>query len=224
MRYIQYTSATIRGQVVAQFKSAVDFRNFKQAVRRNLRYVRGTAHEDFLQAVLETSATRRLSPTNKTYFEGLWRAQLGHGLREVEKDGDVYAVPCAHPKSRMKPIPEKVSDGRANPKGITCLYLATDEKTAILEVRPLIGLYVTIAKMEITRPLEIVDCTSAHINMMYRFGVQSIEEVERAVWSDINNAFSEPVERGDDSLDYIPTQILAKLFKCNGPDGIMYKR
>jgi len=61
----------------------------------------------------------------------------------------------------MKPIPEKVSDGRANPKGIDCLYIATDYDTAILEVRPLIGSYVTVAKMEITRPLKIVDFTSA---------------------------------------------------------------
>jgi hypothetical protein len=43
------------------------------------------------------------------------------------------------------------------------------------------------------------------------------------VWTDINSAFSEPVERGDDSLDYVPTQIIAETFKLNGFDGIAYK-
>ena len=62
----------------------------------------------------------------------------------------------------MKPDPDKVSDGRANPRGIACLYVCTDYQTAILEIRPLIGSYVTIANMEINRNLEIVDCTSAY--------------------------------------------------------------
>lgn len=35
--------------------------------------------------------------------------------------------------------------------------------------------------------------------------------------------FSEPFERGDDSLDYIPTQIVTETFKLNGFDGIAYE-
>jgi RES domain len=206
-----------------QFKAAEDYRNFEHAVRRELRYVRGTAQQDFLQAVLETGRTRRLRLTKDTYLEGLWRAQLGHAWREVEKDGKVHSVPCAHPKSRMKPIPDKVSDGRANPKGIVCLYIATKQETAILEVRPLIGSYVTVSKIEIVKDLEIVDFTSYDINFLNGWSLQSIDDVEKAVWSDINDAFSKPVERSDDSLEYIPTQILSELFKSNGIDGVGYK-
>ena len=132
-------------------------------------------------------------------------------------------LPGPYPKSRMKPIPEKVSDGRANPKGIACLYIATDYDTAILEVRPLIGSYVTVAKMEIMKPLKIVDFTSAYVNFEDRWSVRTIDEVEKAVWSDINDAFSKPAQRSDDSLDYIPTQILSELFKSNGLDGVAYK-
>ncbi len=189
------------GPVMPQFKSAEDYRNFDQAVRRNLRYVRGLAQEDFLQEVLETSPTRRLLLTKDMYPGGLWRAQLGHAWREVEKDGKVHSVPCTYPKSRMKPIPEKVSDGRANPEGIACLYLSTKSETAILEVRPLIGSYVSFAKMIINRDLLIVDCTSQYVEFFYRWSVQSIADVERAVWSDINDAFSKSVQRSEDSLD-----------------------
>lgn len=146
-------------------------------------------------------------------------------LKEVEKDGKIHSVPSPYPKNRMKPEPDKVtvSDGRANPRGIPCLYLTTDYETAILEVRPLIGMYITVAKMELARDLEIIDCTSSYVNFLDRWSVKTIEDIERAVWSDINDAFFKPAQRGDDSLDYIPTQILAELFKCNGLDGIGYK-
>ena len=147
-----------------QFKSVEDYRKFEHAARRELWFVRGTDHEDFLRAVLETSSTRRLPLTKDTYrpYGGVWRAQLGHCWREVEKDGKFHTVPSPFPKKRMKPDPDKVSDGRANPRGIACLYVCTDYQTAILEIRPLIGSYVTIANMEINRNLEIVDCTSAY--------------------------------------------------------------
>ena len=59
--------------------------------------------------------------------------------------------------------------------------------------------------------------------MVDRWSVQRIDQVERVVWSDINDAFSKPVGRSDDSLDYIPTQILSELFKANGIDGVGYK-
>jgi hypothetical protein len=48
------------------------------------------------------------------------------------------------------------------------------------------------------------------------------EERERAVWRDIDRAFSRPVTRCDDTADYAPTQILAELFRENGLDGVAY--
>jgi hypothetical protein len=206
---------------MVRFKSSEDYRNFDRAVRRQLRYVRGVAHDEFLQAVLETAVRRHLS---LTVLEGVWRAQLGNCWRELEKDGKVQRVPCPYPKSRMKPIPEKVSDGRVNPKGIACLYMSTDYNTAIHEMRPPIGSYVTVAEMKIARPSQVVDFTSAMANFEYAWSIgEPFAEFEKAVWSDINDAFSKPVQRSDDDLDYIPTQILSELFKSNGLDGVTYK-
>lgn len=121
------TSASIGSQTMPQFKSAEDYRKFDQAARRELRYVRGNDQEDFLRTVLETSRPRRLSLTNGMYraVGGVWRAQLGHCWNEVEKDGKVHKIPCPFTKKRMKPDPDKVSDGRANPRGIACLYICT---------------------------------------------------------------------------------------------------
>ena len=51
----------------------------------------------------------------------------------------------------------------------------------------------------------------------------SPQEIEKKVWSDINDAFSKPADRGDESVDYVPTQILAEIFKSAGFGGIEYK-
>jgi hypothetical protein len=49
------------------------------------------------------------------------------------------------------------------------------------------------------------------------------EQRESAMWSDIDRAFSEPVIPSDREADYVPTQIIAELFKANGFDGIAYR-
>jgi len=113
----------------------------------------------------------------------------------------------------------------ANPKGITCLYLATKQETAVLEVRPLIGSYVSVAQFKVLKDLRLVDCSAEEIGNLVRFFKKdwTPEDIAKQVWSDINSAFSEPVERGDDSIDYVPTQIITETFKLNGFNGIAYK-
>jgi hypothetical protein len=124
----------------------------------------------------------------------------------------------------MKPLPEKATDGRANPKGIACLYLATHKETATLEIRPLIGSYVSVGQFKVMREVRLVDCSTDRMgNLLFLQDEWTPEEIEKSVWSDINQAFSEPVERGDSSIDYVPTQILAEAFKHHGFDGIAYK-
>ena len=39
----------------------------------------------------------------------------------------------------------------------------------------------------------------------------------------IDRAFATPVSRDEESKEYIPTQIIAELFKSAGYDGIVYK-
>lgn len=51
----------------------------------------------------------------------------------------------------------------------------------------------------------------------------SPKEREEAVWNDIDTAFSTPVTGSDDTADYVPTQIIAELFKDKGFDGLGYR-
>ena len=93
----------------------------------------------------------------------MWRAQLGHQWRKIEQEGVDDEMPTQFSSERMKPIPEKSSDGRVNPKGIVCLYLAPQKETAILEVRPLIGSYVSVAQFEVVKDLNIINCSAPEI-------------------------------------------------------------
>lgn len=199
------------------------FFDFSRSVRREFRYARTAEQTDFLRAVEETSSNRIV-----TLKKGmaLYRAQLGHDWRDEEiAPGEYDQMACAYPVERMKPDADKVGDGRVNAKGILCLYLATNEMTAALESRPLIGSYVSMGLFALNRSVRIVDCSSKLVGMFNRLRTTewSAEDIEKQVWTDINMAFSEPTDRADGAIDYVPTQILAETLKRQGYDGIGYK-
>ena len=196
---------------------------FNRSVRREFRYARTDDQAAFLAAVEESSG-RRVVDMKKGAT--LFRSQLGHDWRRQELAPDYFEdIECAFPPERMKPVVDKVGDGRVNAKGILCLYLATNEVTAALEARPLIGSYLSMGVFTLDRDVRIVDCSDQSKNMFSRFreGEWTDEEIEAQVWIDINMAFSEPTDRSDGSLDYVPTQIIAETLRRQGYDGIGYK-
>jgi hypothetical protein len=217
--------AAERADAVSTFKSCRSFWDFERAVRRQLRFVRTPEQEAFLEAVAETSHGRKHLLKEGTI---LWRARVGHEYREEEgEDGDTFQVECAYYSStEMKPLRGKACDGRVNPKGISCLYLANREETAVSEVRPWIGAYVSVGQFKILRDVELIVCRDRYSDPMHLHfwpPDPTPAEIEKVVWSDIDRAFSEPMTRSDDSADYIATQILSELFKREGFGGVAYR-
>ena len=132
------------------------------------------------------------------------------------------AIPFS--QERMKPIPNMANEARANPKGISCLYGATDKDAAMAEVRPWLGSKISVGQFKIIKDITLVNCSEGHEkNTVFYLKEPTAEKKEEAVWSDIDRAFSNPVTPNDSVADYIPTQIIAELFKNNGLDGIGYK-
>lgn len=203
------------------FSSQAAYLAFECDVRGKTRYVRSPETEKFLKAVDHTSGLRIV-----TLHKGmlLWRAQLGHDLREEGDPGLTVEVPCPYSVSRMKPLLNRATEGRANPKGIPYLYLATTEKAAISEVRPWVGSYVSVGQFEIQRDLKIVNCSLYHSETpWYYFEDVPQDQWERYVWTSIDRAFAAPVTNTDDTADYAATQIIAELFRVSGNDGIAYR-
>ena len=207
--------------MMAGFRSWRSYWNFERDVRRNFRYVLSIENKKFLAAVLATAATRKMILEEQLIF---WRAQLGCRLRKEGQGDEGFETEYAHSPRRMKPLRDRASEGRANPKGIPCLYLATTKETAMSEVRPWIGSYISLAQFKLLRRLEIIDCShnygDSHI---YYFKEPSAENIEKSVWAHIDQAFALPMIGSDDMADYPATQIIAELFKKAGFDGIAYR-
>lgn len=205
------------------FKTWRSFMDFEQYVRRNRRFILDNETTNFLQEVRITATKRRSSIPAGTY---LWRAQHGHSWR-IEQHSDIELdVPAPHKPERMKPLKDRAREGRINPKGIPCLYLATDKPTAIGETRPWVGEHISISQFRIEEELQMIDVTKGNesiLNLKWHFEEPNENEREKSVWSAINWAFSKPTTTNDETADYTATQILAELFKDIGFDGIIYE-
>ena len=155
----------------------------------------------------------------------LCRSQIGEDEGPTkEGDLDTNEQPCALPPARMTPLKNRAMEGRANPKGIPYLYLATDRATAIAESRAGKAEAISVGTFKVKRDLVVIDCSlqSAELLTFY-FEEPSPQKRTAAVWRDIDRAFSQPINRSDDAANYAPTQVLAELFKHNGFDGIYFR-
>ena len=202
---------------MAGFQSWHSYWNFERAVRRDFRYVQSVENEKFLHTVLATAAARKMTLKKQLIF---WRAQLGCRPRKEGQADEVFEHP--HLPDRMKPLRDRASEGRANPKGIPHLYLATTKETAMSEVRPWTGSYISLAQFKLLRRLEIIDCSHNQGHLIY-LEEPSPEDIEKAVWSHIDQAFASPMIDSDNMADYAATQIIAELFKRENFDGIAYR-
>ncbi|MPZ35477.1 MAG: RES domain-containing protein [Rhodospirillales bacterium] len=193
------------------------FQKFSREVALCRRYLRSPGSERFLRAVAAT-CEERLRPV--AAGETFWRAQIGHGWVHDTEAGRRMRGP--HPETRMKPLPDRASEGRINPKGIPCLYFATTREVAMSEVRPWIGSFVSVGRFQTTRGLIVADCSLLHDYVARVAEHPSPAEIEKIVWANIDRAFSRPVTRSDDTAEYAATQVLAELFRAEGYDGVMY--
>lgn len=204
-----------------EFKSWRGFWEFEHATKNRTRYVHAPEVEAFLNTVVQTTEKRVevLAPE-----QILWRAQLGCDWEPIYEQGEyIDDNPTPHPAERMKPLSGRASEGRANPKGIPYLYLATNRDTALAEVRPWIGSFISVGQFKTLRELRLVNCTTDQQASRFYLKEPSAEKREESVWADIDRAFARPVSPSDDIADYVPTQIIAELFKANNFDGVAYR-
>lgn len=213
---------------MSAFESFKAYSEFAFYVRRKCRHVMDDKQRRFLDAIVKT-INKRARRLNKG--KALWRARVGHGTGfeilwgEDDKEIDRIEIEAPLGRKEMIPLEDRAHEGRVNPKGIPCLYCSTDRDTAMTEVRPWIGSYVSVAQFVTVRDLKIVTCIDdQEVDILEAFDEESgtPEKREQHAWGCINNAFSEPVTRGDDVADYAPTQVIAETFRHAGFDGLVY--
>ncbi|MEI5988499.1 RES family NAD+ phosphorylase, partial [Dehalobacter restrictus] len=179
--------------------------DFVDEIKTKNRFHTTTLNKEIFSKVLAVSC--------KEYDEGekFYRARIwtdGHGFT-LDKMGAPPAL--------------KASAGRANPEGISCLYLADAVKTTLHETRA--GVYdcATVGEFILKKKICIVDLTS--IDKISPFLMDDIDLLAANLehLKKIGDEISRPLRRHDSSLDYLPTQYICDYIKSLGYHGIQYK-
>lgn len=148
----------------------------------------------------------------------LFRARVGHHM-------DFSSGPGPLPPHEMgSPPPVMATRGRANPVGISYLYVAEQEDTAIAEIRPLVSSWVTVCTFRAKKRLRVADISQRR-SIDTPFGHRDLLTLVRqtGLLNVLGHELSRPVSPEDSELAYIPTQYLAEVILEAGYDGIRYR-
>jgi hypothetical protein len=126
-----------------------------------------------------------------------------------------------------KPPKKLVLNGRANPIGISYLYVASTINTAISELRGHKEEQVTVAEFEMNDDLELADLRDP-LKTISPFELNDENELE-LIYKNmpflllLGRELSKPVIPREANLEYLPSQYLSELLKHIGFHGIIYK-
>lgn len=192
-----------------------DWEDFCNYLIGENRYVLNDKYKTLTEEILKLGKEREQYLEKDTIF---WRARTSKGLRIV-KDGEIISE--KYTKEEMSAPPKgKAEDGRANPTGISYLYLSENQETAIAEIKPFIGDRITIASFILNKKIKVIDIRKNAPSLLEAIHSKD-ENSFNNLWFGIKMYFSAPFKRGD-SIGYIPTQYIAELFKNNSYDGIIF--
>jgi hypothetical protein len=131
-----------------------------------------------------------------------------------------------YPTSEMSNPPSiKTKGGRANPEGISYLYLSNDLDTTVYETRAYLFDYITIGEFILKEDITVVNLRKPKIfDPLLLADTEDLQDylIHLPFMSHLENELSKPVRRNDNEFDYIPSQYLSEFIKSLGYDGIEY--
>lgn len=151
--------------------------------------------------------------------DGIWfRARTGieaRFMRHLGFDSHVVRMPYMHASIGASPTP---GNGRLNREAVPVLYLGSNPDTALAEIRPHPGHYVSIGGFKILQDLNVADF-NPDISLF------SMSD-ERLAMYWIIQAFdrwmSTPVTP-DDKVSYLITQLLAEILQAQGFHAVQFR-
>lgn len=138
-----------------------------------------------------------------------------------KKDGVIAPWPTSKMGALSK---EKATRGRANPAGIPYLYAAYTPETAVAEVRPWVGQYVSIREVTPKSSLKLAKPGKVQFPKS-PFGQKDLSETleQWALVKCLDRELAKPVSPDSSEVEYVPTQYLAEVIRNAGYDGIIYQ-
>lgn len=221
-KLLQSFCSTIYGDSISQYNKPVQIKRnsirdygvfsgltwteFSTAIKNTNRF-----HNPFFRAdqfaTFLTFATKKYRKETNLYRARLW--PNNQGLNTT----DMGAPPIGKRKA-----------GRVNPEGISVLYLTSDEKTALSEVRASAFDRISIGVFQLQKDINVVNISDLkNISpALYTSGLEALT-ANIKVFKDIAEEIAKPLRRNDSPLEYLPTQYITEYIKSKGYAGVEYQ-
>jgi hypothetical protein len=130
----------------------------------------------------------------------------------------------AYPIAEMGKPPNKYSkSGRANPKGISYLYVAQSIDTTLYEARATFLDLVSIGEFRLLENIRVITLRTSFQISPFVEGYSIREYLKNKPFIDLlEKELSKPLRRQDNELDYLSTQYLCEYIKHLGYDGVEF--
>ncbi|WMO14884.1 RES family NAD+ phosphorylase [Pseudoalteromonas piscicida] len=213
LRNAKYGDDNLRLNYVPMIEQqdVLDWNSFKSELKHNNRFFPKSFPEHNELASLISYLSFEVKSNSNTFY----RARIiksGDALYEPDKMG--------------APPAELASNGRANPFGISYLYVASTENTAVSEVRPHIGEHLTIAKFDNIRNLKFVDLRNPRLTLVpFRYSEDNLRNIYKGLTllETLGVELTKPVSQDKAHLEYLSSQYLCEFIKSQQYDGVIYK-
>jgi hypothetical protein len=146
----------------------------------------------------------------------LYRARIG------PTEADPFATPKPYSGADIGANPKHPA-ARANLEGQPIFYCSQEARTAITEVRPGVGQYVSVGDFSVIRNTTIIDLCQ-NLEPQNPFTLQNLPQLldVRLLLRSIARFMSVPTKPGEDETTYTATQHFANLLRACGYDGLRY--
>lgn len=164
---------------------------------------------------------------NKKQFSSLLRrVTIFYDKEDEFFRGRIATETAGYKKDEMGSPPlGMATQGRANPDGISVLYVGSSEETILKEVRATTFDYVTIGTFYPKKELEVVNLSGlAKMSPFIFTNEVDIKKyyVNRLVFQDMVKDFARPLRRSDSPREYLSTQYISEFIKSEGYQGVRY--
>jgi RES domain len=157
----------------------------------------------------------------------LFRARIGYDIKIFNHD--MVHMDIVNTKEReffvpfrndqiSSPPPPKAQPARLSRSGISYVYVASEEETAIAEIRPHPGHFISMGEFKLNKRLKFADFREISILNFF----ENEKEVENYIFlNDINKRLSIPITP-EERERYLFTQFITDVIRLAGFDGVIF--